>query len=184
MRLSGYLTIKDVKRVSSKYVQENMYMLSYPNEKVRTSLSRHLFSAYSKINRSVLWEGEKKWQNFKTYVPTIDWQALTYATSRKNPAVVGHQRIGRLKNPGRVKVVFSSLVADGSEKWAAFCTNYTNLPMVTVVSCFEKRWKIEVFFKESRSGSFKNKINASSFNIFWKNQRRIKTLILMSYVRH
>ncbi len=46
---TGYLTIKDVKKIFGLYIRENMYMLSYPNEEVRTSLSRHLFAAYSRI---------------------------------------------------------------------------------------------------------------------------------------
>ncbi|CAN2050395.1 AAA ATPase-like domain-containing protein, nuclease domain-containing [Candidatus Magnetomoraceae bacterium gMMP-1] len=46
---TGYLTIKNIKEVFGRYIKENMYLLSYPNEEVRTSLSRHLFAAYSKI---------------------------------------------------------------------------------------------------------------------------------------
>ena len=101
-------------------------------------------------DRSVLWEGETKRQNFQVYVPTIEWKQLKYATNRKSPAVVGHQRIGHLKKIGRIKVVFSSLAEDGSKRWAAFCTNHIRLPTVSVISHFEKRRKTEVFFKEAR----------------------------------
>ncbi len=38
---TGYLTIRDVKEQSSAYSSEYIYVLSYPNEEVRTSLTRH-----------------------------------------------------------------------------------------------------------------------------------------------
>jgi hypothetical protein len=47
---TGYLTIKDV--ISSSYTPINKYFLSYPNEEVRMSFSKHLFAYYSKIEQS------------------------------------------------------------------------------------------------------------------------------------
>ncbi|MDM8543711.1 AAA family ATPase [Desulfococcaceae bacterium HSG9] len=47
---TGYLTIKDVKEVSSRHIAENIYVLSYPNEEVRISFLRHLFAAWSKVD--------------------------------------------------------------------------------------------------------------------------------------
>lgn len=135
-----------------EYSVEVMFDSWYLNDLVTGAIEKKDWKWISRCasNRSILWEGETGRQNFKAYVPTIEWKPLKYDTNRKNPAVVGHQRIGHLKKIGRIKVVFSSLTEDGSSRWAAFCTNHIRLPMVTVISRFEKRWKIEVFFKEAR----------------------------------
>jgi hypothetical protein len=120
------------------------------------------YSWYSRCrsNRNIQWEGDeekekkkrtkKKTIRLDKYAPTIKWQPLDYRTNRKNPAVVGHQRIGNLGDVGRVKMVITSLRAEGDDKIAYFCSNHTHIPMVELVKKFERRWKIEVYFKESR----------------------------------
>lgn len=139
-------------RIPHGYACEVMFDTWYLNEQVTEAIHTRGWTWISRCayNRSVLWEGEKKRQNLGAYVSEIKWQSLTYKTDRKRPAVVGHQRIGHLKNIGRVKIVISSLLAEGNGRYAFFCTDNTRLPMVNVISRFEKRWKIEVFFKEAR----------------------------------
>ena len=64
---------------------------------------------------------------------------------------MGHQRIGILKKIGRVKLVITSLKENGDSKVAFFCTNHTQIQMVELVKKFERRWKIEVYFRESKA---------------------------------
>lgn len=108
-----------------------------------------------RCNRKVRWEelvkGEKNELRLEQYAPTIKWQKLEYLTKRKNRALVGHQRIGILNKLGRVKLVCTSLKTSGDGRVAFFCTNHTKVPMVELVKKFERRWKIEVYFRESRA---------------------------------
>jgi hypothetical protein len=139
-------------RIPHGYACEVMFDTWYLNEQVTETIRIRGWTWISRCadNRSLLWEGEKKRQNLRTYISEIKWQNLKYETDRKRPAVAGHQRIGHLKKTGRVKMVISSLLAGGNGRYAFFCTNNTRLPMVNVISRFENRWKIEVFFKETR----------------------------------
>lgn len=139
-------------RIPHGYVCEVMSDTRYLNEQVTETIRRRGRTRISRCadNRPVLREGGKKRQNLQAYVSAVKWQNLKYKTDRKRPAVVGHQRIGHLKNIGRVKIVLSPLIAGGKGKSAFFCTDSTGLQMVNVISRFEKRWKTEVFFKEAR----------------------------------
>jgi hypothetical protein len=135
-----------------EYQCKVMFDTWYLNEQVTNAISTRGWTWISKCasDRSVLWEGDHKREKLQRYTSSIEWEALNYKTNRKVPAAVGHQRIGNLRGIGRVKVVISSLLKDGSGRWAFFCTNNTSLPMVTVIKRYENRWKIEVFFKEAR----------------------------------
>lgn len=139
-------------RVPYEYRCEVMFDTWYLNKQVTDVISARGWTWISRCanNRSVLWDSEEKRENLKDYVSVIKWESLKYKTFRKHPAVVGHQRIGRLNNVGRVRIVISSLDAKGKDRYAFFCTNNTRLPMVNIISRFESRWKIEVFFKEAR----------------------------------
>lgn len=122
----------------------------YLNEQVTSICEQKGFHwfARSATNRSVLWDGEEKYQQLSKYFDDreISWQELHYPSTRKNPAAVGHQRMGRLRNVGRVKFVISSLDLKGEVRRAFFATNHPHIPMINVLLKYEKRWKIEVFF--------------------------------------
>jgi SRSO17 transposase len=106
-------------------------------------------------NRNIHWEASEKEEAEKTrldrYAEGISWEPLDYKTKRKSRAIVGHQRIGELKGVGRVKVVITSLKTKGEDKLAFFCTNQTKIKMVELLQKYERRWKIEVYFRESRA---------------------------------
>ena len=130
----------------------------YLNTAVTEAAESRGWKWYSKCrhNRKVQWETKKDEQAIKEirvdkYVKTIEWEKLYYETNRKNPALVGHQRIGILKKIGRVKLVITSLKENGDSKVAFFCTNHTQIQMVELVKKFERRWKIEVYFRESKA---------------------------------
>ena len=57
---------------------------------------------------------------------------------------------GRLSKIGDVRVVFSKRPGDPWKKIVAIATNETSLDERTIVSIYEKRWSIEVLFKELR----------------------------------
>jgi hypothetical protein len=139
-------------KIPREFQVEVMFDTWYLNEQVTGVIKSRGWTWISRCakNRSVLWEGEKRRQNLQKYVPAVKWESVRYETDRKNRAVVGHQRIGHLNGIGRIKIVISSFLADGSDRLAYFCTNDTRLPMVTVINRFETRWKVEVFFKEAR----------------------------------
>jgi hypothetical protein len=139
-------------QIPREYKCEVMFDTWYLNSQVTDVITSRRWTWISKCapDRSILLEDESKRQQLQSYTSSIEWEKLSYKTNRKRPAVVGHQRIGDLRGIGRVKIVISSLVEDGSGKWAFFCTNNTRLPMVTVIKHYESRWKVEVFFKEAR----------------------------------
>lgn len=60
---------------------------------------------------------------------------------------------GSLKKIGRVRIVFSRRPGDSRKTIVAFATNETNLAAREIVSIYERRWAIEVLFKELK-GSF------------------------------
>ena len=129
----------------------------YLNEKVTSFIEDkkwHWFSR-ARCNRNVEWEkpkeGEKKKIKLSKYSSGIAWEPLLYQTKRKSRALVGHQRIGYLNSLGRVKIVISSLEYDGSARIAYFVSNQTQIQMVELIKKFERRWKIEVYFRESRA---------------------------------
>jgi len=55
---------------------------------------------------------------------------------------------GRLKKIGRVRIVFSKRPGDAWKKVVAIVTNETHLAAREIVSIYERRWAIEVLFKE------------------------------------
>lgn len=136
---------------------ELMFDSWYLNQKVTEAAEGRDWRWYSRCrrNRKVRWEetkeGEKRAVRLDEYAATIEWQKLDYKTKRKHRAVVGHQRIGELNKVGRVKLVVTSLKASGDEKIAFFCSNHTQVQLVQLVKKFERRWKIEVYFRESRA---------------------------------
>lgn len=60
---------------------------------------------------------------------------------------------GSLKKIGRVRIVFSKRPGDRWQNVVAFATNETHLAAREIVSIYERRWAIEVLFKELK-GSF------------------------------
>jgi len=60
---------------------------------------------------------------------------------------------GRLKKIGAVRVVFSKRPRDPWKKLVAMVTNETTLPARDIVAIYERRWAIEVLFKELK-GTF------------------------------
>lgn len=139
-------------RFPREYAVEVMFDAWYLNEQVTSVIEKRKWTWLSRIasNRTVLWDGHQKRVSLEESAKNADWQPLHYKSSRKQPAAVGHQGMVQLKGIGRVKVVMSSLVPDGSKKVAFFGTNTPHMPMVTIIQRYEKRWKIEVFFKEAR----------------------------------
>lgn|SRR5512138_94569 len=57
---------------------------------------------------------------------------------------------GRLSKIGQVRIVFSKRPGDPWKKILAVATNATGLDERTIVAIYEKRWNIEVLFKELR----------------------------------
>lgn len=57
---------------------------------------------------------------------------------------------GRLARTGDVRLVFSKRPRSAWKSMVAFATNETKLSARTIVSVYEKRWAIEVLFKELR----------------------------------
>ena len=57
---------------------------------------------------------------------------------------------GRLARTGDVRLVFSKRPRSAWKTMVAFATNETKLPARAIVSIYEKRWAIEVLFKELR----------------------------------
>lgn len=57
---------------------------------------------------------------------------------------------GRLARTGDVRLVFSKRPRSGWKTMVAFATNETKLAARAIVSIYEKRWAIEVLFKELR----------------------------------
>jgi hypothetical protein len=55
---------------------------------------------------------------------------------------------GHLTHIGRVRLVFSKRPRDRWKNLVAFATNETKLDARTIVSIYERRWRIEVLFKE------------------------------------
>lgn len=102
-----------------------------------------LWYSRSRCNRNIQWEKSEAGECAKTrldrYAETISWQPLDYQTKRKNRAVVGHQRIGKLNGVGRVKMVITSLEREGEDKLAFFCTNHTKIQMVELLGSFTKQ---------------------------------------------
>lgn len=136
-----------------EYSVEVMFDAWYLNGQVTRVIEQRRWTWLSRCasNRKVLLDGEDKAVRLQESASMAKWLPLKYKSDRKHPAVVGHQRMGQLKGIGRVKVVMSSLVPDGSRKIAFFCTNSACLPMVAIIERYERRWKIEVFFKEARN---------------------------------
>jgi SRSO17 transposase len=60
---------------------------------------------------------------------------------------------GSLKKIGQVRIVFSKRPGDPWKNLVAIATNETNLAAREIVSIYERRWAIEVLFKELK-GSF------------------------------
>jgi SRSO17 transposase len=60
---------------------------------------------------------------------------------------------GRLKKIGAVRVVFSKRPRDPWKNMIAIVTNATALPVRKIVAAYERRWAIEVLFKELK-GTF------------------------------
>jgi len=56
--------------------------------------------------------------------------------------------LGALAKIGRVKLVFSKRPGDRWKNLVAFATNETKLNARAIVSIYERRWRIEVLFKE------------------------------------
>jgi hypothetical protein len=56
--------------------------------------------------------------------------------------------LGNLAKIGRVKLVFSKRPGDRWKNLVAFATNETKLDARAMVSIYERRWRIEVLFKE------------------------------------
>ncbi len=56
--------------------------------------------------------------------------------------------VGALARIGPVKLVFSKRPGDRWKNLVAFATNETKLDARTIVSIYERRWRIEVLFKE------------------------------------
>ena len=56
--------------------------------------------------------------------------------------------VGSLARIGRIKLVFSKRPRDRRRNVVAFATNETRLDARTIVSIYERRWRIEVLFKE------------------------------------
>lgn len=56
--------------------------------------------------------------------------------------------VGSLAKIGRVKLVFSKRPRDPWKNLVAFATNETKLDARAIVSIYERRWRIEVLFKE------------------------------------
>ena len=143
-------------RIPADYRVGCLFDSWYLNSTIIEIITNKRWHWYSRCrsNRKVRWQGEKrawnKTEQVREYAKTIDWQNLKYHSSRKHRAVVGHQRIGELKNLGRLKMVFTSLVESGSERIAYFCTNDTSIQLIELVKLFELRWKIEIYFRESR----------------------------------
>lgn len=141
----------------TEYRVELLFDSWYLNEKVTKAAEERGWEWYSRCrsNRKVRWEGENKsFKNslqLKCYAKSVKWKNLDYQSKRKRRAVVGHQRIGELPKIGRLKFVMTSLEGDEGVKWAFFCTNQTRVQLVEVVKKYERRWKIEVFFRESRA---------------------------------
>jgi SRSO17 transposase len=136
---------------------EVMFDSWYLNETVTQAAEHRGWKWYSRCrcNRRIRWEevkeGESKSVRLDKFAESIEWQKLDYKTKRKNRAVVGHQRLGTLNKVGRVKLVVTSLKTSGDDKWAFFCSNHTQIQMVELVKKYERRWKIEVYFRESRA---------------------------------
>ncbi len=141
-------------KLPKDFLVELMFDSWYLNHQITTVAEKRHFNWFGRVavNRTVLWDGKKSRQKLSKYVDknSACWKKLEYPTTRKYPAVVGHQQMGHLKKIGRVKLVFSSLDAKGEKKVACFATNHPHTPLVNVIQKYEKRWKIEVFFKEAR----------------------------------
>lgn len=131
-----------------------MFDAWYLNALVTGMIEQRGFDWYGRValNRSVLWDEQESYQKLSEYFENrdVEWQELDYPSTRRHPAVVGHQRMGRLKSIGRVKFVISSLDKKGERKRAFFATNNPHTPMINILLKYEKRWKIEVFFQEAR----------------------------------
>lgn len=129
----------------------------YLNPTVTKAVEQRKWRWYSRsrCNRKIRWEqrkeGEAKESRLDKYAQTVKWQNLNYKTKRKHRALVGHQRIGVLGKVGRVKMVITSLKPSGEDRLAFFCSNHTQIQLVELVKKFERRWKIEVYFRESRA---------------------------------
>jgi len=144
-------------KLPNKHQVEVMFDSWYLNDSITKVIEERGWRWYSRCrsNRRVSWEkikaNEKKENRLDKYAKTVKWKRLDYKTKRKNRALVGHQRIGQLGDVGRVKFVMTSLKTSGKDKIAFFCTNHTQIPMVELVKKYERRWKIEVYFRESRA---------------------------------
>jgi SRSO17 transposase len=70
------------------------------------------------------------------------WRWMTIATIK-----------GRLKKIGDVRVVYSKRPGDPWKKMVAIVTNATTMPPRAIIANYERRWAIEVLFKELK-GTF------------------------------
>lgn len=129
----------------------------YLNSKVTEPSEKRGWKWYSRCrkNRKVRWEevedNEEKEVNLENYVKGVEFQELNYQTQRKRRIVVGHQRIGELNKIGRVNLVITRFDESKGERTAFCCTNDFKSPMASIVHIYERRWYIEVYFRESRA---------------------------------
>ena len=144
-------------RLPKEFKTELIFDSWYLNEQITKITEKRGWKWYSRSrrNRKIKWrttqKNEKKEIQLAHYSKEISWQNLTYKTKRKRRAVVGHQRIGSLKKIGQIKLVCTSLEMRGEKQIAFFCTNNLQIPMIEVIKKYERRWKIEVYFRESRA---------------------------------